>query len=109
MILDAGTLADDLSELERENAQGYGHLDQYWDDAKVGLDNTTRNYAPVGHIYGNIPDPKGSTRTLGKTLTVLTTLRIIHVYTHRSNATIYDLTTYSPEGLAELGRLLHAQ
>lgn len=109
MILDAENLEGDLSELERENAQGYGYLGQYWNDAKVGLDNTSRNYVPVKHIYENIPDPKGSTRALGKTLTALTTLRVIRIYTHRSNATIYDLTSYSPDRLAELGRLLNAQ
>lgn len=109
MRLATDELSGELSKLQRENPRGYGFLRRYWEEARRGLDDTDRNYARVGQIYDNIPDPKLDTRTLGQTLTILTTLDVISVHTHRSNATIYDLTTYRPGRLVEFGRLLNAQ
>lgn len=109
MRLATDELSGELAALQRENPRGYGFLRRYWRDAKQGLDGTDRNYARVGQIYDNIPEPQLSTRTLGQTLTVLSNLGTISVHTHRSNATIYDLTTYRSAGLADLGRLLDAR
>jgi hypothetical protein len=109
MELAADDLAGDLAGLRRANPRGYGFVRRYWADAKRGLDDTHRNYARVGQIHDNIPEPELSTRTLGQTLTVLTRLGVVDVYTNRSNATIYDLTTYRPERLADVGRLVSTQ
>ena len=102
-------VAATLTELQQENPQGYGYLTQYWRDAKQGLDNTDRNYARVGHIHDNIPEPQIGTRGLGQTLVLLAELDVLSVLTNRSNATIYDLTTYDVERLTAVGRLLDSQ
>ena len=109
MSVETADLGAILTELKQENPQGYGYLAGYWDDAKQGLDNTDRNYARISHIYENIPEPQIGTRGLGQTLVLLATLDVLTVLTNRSNATIYDLTTYDPARLSAIGRLLDAQ
>lgn len=99
-------LGFELAELKQRDPQRYGYLKRYWRDAQQGLDNTSRNYARVTHIYGNIPEPKVRTRGLGHTLVLLAQLGVITVLTNRSNATIYDLIRYRSDRLAALGRLL---
>lgn len=96
----------EVADVRRTNPQGYGYLVRYWEDAKQGLDNTDRSYARVGHIYDSIPDPGTGTRGLGQTLVLLAELDVLSVLTHRSNATIYNLTSYDPDRLAAIGRLL---
>jgi hypothetical protein len=109
MSVETANLGAILTELKQENPQGYGYLVGYWDDAKQGLDNTDRNYARVSHIYENIPEPQIGTRGLGQTLVLLAELDVLTVLTNRSNATIYDLTTYEAGRLSAIGRLLDAQ
>lgn len=99
-------LATRVADVRRTNPQGYGYLVRYWEDARRGLDNTDRNYARVGHIYDGIPDPRIGTRGLGQTLVLLAELDVLSVQTRRSNATIYDLTTYDADRLTAVGRLL---
>ena len=98
-----------LTELKQDNPQGHGYLSGYWEDAKQGLDNTDRNYARVSHIYENILEPQIGTRGLGQTLVLLAELDVLSVLTSRSNATIYDLTTYDADRLRAIGRLLDTQ
>jgi hypothetical protein len=98
-----------LTALKQENPQGYGYLAGYWDDAKRGLDSTDRNYARVRHIYENVPEPQIGTRGLGQTLVLLAEFDVLSILTTRNNATIYDLTTYDPDRLRAIGRLLDAQ
>lgn len=105
-MMDTDELRDRLETLQRDNPRGYGYLSRYWEAAMQGLDNTARNYASVTQIHDNIADPQVSTRTLGQTLTILTKLGVISVHTHRSNATIYDLTTYDPNILDSVGRIM---
>ena len=107
--VDTADLGAILTALKQENPQGYGYLAGYWDDARQGLDNTDRNYARVGHIHGNIPEPQIGTRGLGQTLVLLAKLDVHSILTNRNNATIYDLTTYDADRLATIGRLLDAQ
>ena len=107
--VETADLVDSLTEVQQANPQGYGYLTRYWDDAKRGLDNTDRNYARVGHIYENIPDPQIGTRGLGQTLVLLARLDVLSILTDRNNATIYDLTTYDADRLRAIGRLLGAQ
>lgn len=106
-MTEAGDLALELSELKQKSPQRYGYLKRYWEDAQQGLDNTSRNYARVTHIYENIPEPEVGTRGLGHTLILLAELNVITVLTNRSNATIYDLTKYRSDKLAALSRLLN--
>ena len=82
-------------------------MEQYWEDAQQGLDNTSRNYAQVTYIYDNILEPEVGTCGLGHTLVLLAELDVLTVLTNRSNATIYDLTGYRPDRLAALGHLLY--
>jgi hypothetical protein len=98
-----------LTDLKQENPQGYGYLDQYWYDARQGLDNTDRNFARVSHIYENVPDPQIGTRGLGQTLVLLAKFDVLSILTDRNNATIYDLTTYDPARLTAIGRLIDAK
>ena len=107
MIIGTGELETDLYRLKESNPQGYGYLKKYWDDAKRGLDGTDKNYARVTHIYENIPEPRIGTRGLGQTLVLLAQLNVISVLTNRSNATIYDLTTYRPDRLKQIGQHLN--
>ena len=109
MIIGTGELETDLSSLKESNPQGYGYLKKYWRDAKQGLDNTNRNYVQVTHVYENIPDPDIGTRGLGQTLVILAQLDVISVLTNRSNATIYDLTTYMSDRLTRIGHHLDQQ
>jgi hypothetical protein len=102
----AGGLRSELTKLKWRNPQGYGYLVRYWEDAKQGLDNTTKNYASVKHIHGNVENPQTSTQGLGKTLSLLTELDVLTVHSRRSNATIYDLTTYNPARLSLIGDFL---
>lgn len=107
--MDTVEMEAELSELKRKNPQGYGYLTRYWKDAKQGLDNATRNYAQVGHIYENIPESQIGTRGLGQTLSVLAELNVLTVLTDRSNATIYNLTSYDPDRLTTISRFLNSQ
>jgi hypothetical protein len=106
MSVETADLRDTLTVLKQENPQGYGYLARYWADAKQGLDKTGRNYARVGHIHEHIPEPRIDTRGLGQTLVLLAEFDVLTVLTTRSNATIYDLTTYDPARLSAIGRLL---
>ena len=109
MSVETADLGAILTALKQENPQGYGYIVGYWDDAKQGLDNTDRNYARVTHIYENIPEPQIGTRGLGQTLVLLAELDVLSILTTRNNATIYDLTTYDPDRLHAIGRLLDVQ
>jgi len=109
MSLETATLGGSVAEVQQENPQGYGYLAGYWDDAKQGLDNTDRNYARVSHIYEHISEPQIGTRGLGQTLVLLAELDVLSILTSRNNATIYDLTTYDPDRLSAIGRLLDAR
>lgn len=100
-------LSSKLVELKERDPQRFGYLKRYWEDAKQGLDNTSRNYAQVTHIYENILEPKVGTRGLGHTLVLLAELDVLSILTNRNNATIYDLTQYRSERLAAVGRLLN--
>lgn len=96
-------LESELMRLKWKDPQGYGYLVRYWEDAKQGLDNTTKNFASVRHIHSNISNTQTSTQGLGKTLSLLTELDVLTVHSRRSNATIYDLTTYNPDRLSSIG------
>ena len=109
MMVETGELAAELAALKRRSPQRYGYLTRYWEDAKLGLDGTEKNYARVTDVHANVPDPRTGTRGLGQTLVLLAELDVLSILTDRSNATIYDLTTYDPERLAAVGRLLSAQ
>ena len=100
-------LAAELTEVKQRNPQHYGYLNLYWQDAKQGLDNTKKNYACVKDIFDNIADPKTTTQGLGQTLSLLTELDVLSVHSNRSNAIIYDLTTYRPDRLTEVGKFLN--
>ena len=100
-------LGDELAELKQENPQRFGYLERYWKDAQQGLENTSRNYARVTHIYENIQEPEVGTRGLGHILILLSKLEVIDVLTNRNNATIYDLTQYRSDRLDAVGRLLN--
>ena len=106
MMTKTGELSSKLEDLKQESPQRFGYLEQYWEDAKEGLDNTSRNYARVVHIYENISEPEVGTRGLGHTLVLLAKLDVLTVLTNRSNATIYDLTSYQSERLDAVGRIL---
>jgi hypothetical protein len=71
---ETGEIVGGISELRRENPQGYGYLVRYWDATRQGLDNTARNYARVDHIHENISRPQIGTRGLGQTLVLLAEL-----------------------------------
>lgn len=96
----------ELVEIRQENPQKIGYLKRYWKDAKRGLDNTGKNYACVRHILQNVGDSQISTQGLGKTLTILTELGVLNIHSQRSNATIYDLTTYRPDRLTAVGNYI---
>ena len=109
MSVETAALKGLITEVQQEDPQGYGYLTRYWDDAKQGLDNTDRNYARVGYIHENIPEPGIGTRGLGQTLVLLAELDMLSILTNRNNATIYDLTMYDADRLRAMGRLLDAQ
>jgi hypothetical protein len=105
-MLGTQELIQGLEDLEQDNPQGYGYLKRYWRDSKQGLDRTGKNYARVTHIYENIQEPEVGTRGLGKTLINLAELDVLTILTNRSNATIYDLTSYDPDRLDAIGEYL---